>query len=90
MHRKSLHICNMFIMKYDIFVDYCEFLFNVLFLVENRLGNKERIYGYIGERLLDVYLYKKNYKYIEVNVINTERINWPKKVLMFLRRKYEK
>lgn len=77
-------------MKYDIFVDYCEFLFNVLFLVENRLGNKERIYGYIGERLLDVYLYKKNYKYIEVNVINTERINWPKKVLMFLRRKYEK
>ena len=55
MNNRSLHIYNMFIMKYDIFIDYCDFLFDVLNKVEDKLGDVDRLYGYLGERLLDIY-----------------------------------
>lgn len=84
----SEHNCNMFIMKYDIFIDYCAFLFDILFKIEDKLGNVDRLYGYISERLLDVYIDKNRYKYKEVKVIETEYINWPKKIYEFLKRKY--
>jgi len=88
MSKTSEHNCNMFIMKYDIFIDYCEFLFDILFKIERKIGEVERLYGYISERLLDVYINKNNYKYKEVKVIETEYINWPKKIYEFLKRKY--
>lgn len=84
----SGHNCNMFVMKYDIFVDYCAFLFDILFKIEDKLGNVDRLYGYISERLLDVYIDKNGYKYKEVKVIETEYINWQKKIYEFLKRKY--
>lgn len=84
----SEHNCNMFIMKYDIFIDYCDFLFDILFRIEERLGNVDRLYGYISERLLDVYIEKNGYKFKETKVIETEYINWPKKIYEFLKRKY--
>lgn len=87
MNSRSLHIYNMFIMKYDLFIDYCDFLFDVLNKIENKLGDVDRLYGYIGERLLDVYLSKNNTEYKEVKVNNTEPINWVKKIYEFLRRK---
>ncbi len=88
MQKKSEHNCNMFIMKYKIFVEYCDFLFDILFKIEKRLGNVDRLYGYISERLLDVYIDKNGYEYKEVGVIETEHINWPKKIYEFLKRKY--
>ena len=88
MQQTSEHNCNMFIMRYDIFVDYCDFLFDILFKIEEKLGEVDRLYGYISERLLDVYIDKNHYNYIETKVIETEHINWPKKVFEFLRRKY--
>ena len=88
MLKTSEHNCNMFIMKYDIFIDYCDFLFDILFKIEEKLGDVDRLYGYISERLLDVYIDKNGYTYKEVNVIETEYINWPNKIYEFLRRKY--
>lgn len=88
MSETSGHNCNMFIMKYDIFVNYCNFLFDILFKIEEKLGNIERLYGYVSERLLDVYIEKNGYKCKEVRVIETEHINWPKKIFEFLKRKY--
>ena len=88
MQKTSEHNCNMFIMKYDIFINYCEFLFDILFKIEEKLGNVDRLYGYISERLLDVYINKNQYEYKEVRVIETEHINWPKKIFDFLKRKY--
>ena len=87
MNSRSLHLYNMFIMKYDIFIDYCDFLFNVLNELEKQLGNIDRIYGYVGERLLDVYIIQNNIEYKEVSLINTEKTNWPKKITNFLIRK---
>ena len=88
MTETSEHNCNMFIMKYDVFINYCNFLFDILFKIEERLGNVDRLYGYISERLLDVYIEKNKHKYKEVKVIETEHINWPKKIYEFLKRKY--
>ena len=88
MNNRSLHIYNMFIMKYDLFISYCDFLFDVLKKVEDRLGDIDRLYGYLGERLLDVYLDKNNIDYREIRIINTERVNWIKKIYEFLRRKF--
>ena len=84
----SEHICNMFVMRYKIFVKYCDFLFDILFKIEAKLGKVDRLYGYISERLLDVFVEKNRYEYKEVKTIETERINWPKKIYSFLKRKY--
>ena len=88
MKKRSLHIYNMFVMRYDLFCDYCSFLFDVLNKTEKKLGDIDRLYGYIGERLLDVYLENKGIRYKEVKVITTEAINWPKKIFAFLKRKF--
>ena len=88
MNRRSLHIFNMFIMRYDIFISYSSFLFDILFKIEKELGNVSRLYGYISERLLDVYLEKNHIPYKEVKEIETEHIDWPKKIYHFLKRKY--
>ena len=90
MKKTSGHICNMFIMKYNIFINYCGFLFDVLFKIEKELGNVNRLYGYISERLLDVYINKNNYEYIETRLIETEHSDWLEKIKIFLKRKYRK
>ncbi len=88
MNRRSLHLYNMFIMRKDIFEDYCSFLFDLLKKTEERLGDADRMYGFLGERLLDVYLTKKHLSYQELPVLHTEPINWPKKIIRFIQRKY--
>ena len=88
MKKTSEHNFNMFVMKYGIFIEYCDFLFDILFRIENQLGDVDRLYGYISERLLDVFIEKNNYQFTETNVIEKEHINWPKKIYEFLRRKY--
>ena len=88
MKRRSLHLFNMFVMKYDTFIAYCDFLFDVLFKIEEKLGEEDRLYGFIAERLMDVYLEKEKLKCRETQTINTEPINWPKKIIAFIRRKY--
>ncbi len=88
MKKRSLHLFNMFVMRYDIFAGYCDFLFKVLEELEKRIGNRERIYGFIGERLLDVYINHKGIEYCETEVISTERTDWVRKIYSFLKRKY--
>lgn len=53
---------NMFIMPWTIFQDYCQWLFSILNSMEEMTdishynSVQKRIYGYMGERLLNVYL----------------------------------
>lgn len=54
---------NMFIMKRDLFDDYCEFIFPILEECEKLIGQKEDVYqnryiGFLAERLLSIYLTK--------------------------------
>lgn len=54
--------CNMFIMSKDVFNDYSEWLFDILFEVERRLdytnysNESMRVLGHLGERLLGIYI----------------------------------
>ena len=89
MQKRSLHIFNIFVMKYDIFRSYCDFLFDLLFKIEEELGDVDRLYGYISERLLDVFLDHNKIAYKEVPLIETEPVNWIKKIYAFLKRKFK-
>ena len=81
---------NMFIMKYDYFVEYCSWLFNILFKLEEELGNKNRVLGFVGERLLDVWLKKNKILYIENKILYIENQNLLNKYIRFLIRKFVK
>ena len=92
--RRSAHMFNMFIMKKEIFDDYCKWLFDILFELEKRVDNTQydnfhaRFYGRISELLLDVYLRKNNIGYKEINFIYMEKINKVAKVKGFLMAKF--
>jgi hypothetical protein len=66
---------NMFMMKWDLFDNYCSWLFDILEKVEQRtdISNynpvQKRIYGYMAERLLNVYIERYSLKPIEKKVI---------------------
>lgn len=93
MKRTWAHMFNMFVMRKDYLNEYCTWLFDVLQELENRtdITNynviEARIYGYISELLLDVWLETKKYEYYEQNVAFLEPQNWIKKGGIFLRRK---
>ncbi len=90
---RSGHICNMFIMRREMADEYCAWLFSVLFEVENRLdissysARDRRVFGYLGERLLDVWVETKKLRISEAAMVSLERENWIRKGWIFLCRK---
>ncbi len=90
----SGHICNMLIARRELMDEYCTWLFGVLFECEKRLdisaysGNDRRVFGFLGERLLDAWVETKQLRYTEVPILNLESQRWIKKGTAFLRRKY--
>lgn len=93
MNRTWAHMFNMFVMRRDYFDEYCKWLFTILFELEKRIdiGNyttmEARVFGFISELLLDVWLETKQIRYKEVNVSFMEKQNWLKKGGLFLKRK---
>lgn len=85
---------NMFVMRRDYFRGYMDWLFSVLFELEKRLDITDwdtydsRVYGFVAERLLDVWLEHNNIDYMEQNVSFMERQDWVKKGGLFLKRKF--
>ena len=69
---------NMYISSKSISDKYSQWLFQVLTEVEKKVDITEysmqeaRIFGYISERLLGVWLHYNNYKIKEMRIINTE------------------
>lgn len=99
--RTSAHMFNMFIMKREYLEQYCEWLFEILFELEQRIDPKQydsfhaRYLGRVSEILLDVWINKNKLNYKEVKVIDMQNVNWFKKGFSFLKakfagRKYEK
>lgn len=80
MRARSAHLLNMIICKRKFLDEYCEWLFPLLFRLEEKLQRNdlytERCMGLVAERLLDVWLVEKKVKYKECFSINTERIDW--------------
>lgn len=94
MKRTWGHRFNMFVMKRPVLDRYCAWLFDLLFAVEERLDTAgysdydKRVFGFLAERLLDVWLCEQKLAYREVPCLYMEDIHWPKKAWRFLERKF--
>lgn len=94
MKRTSGHRFNMFIMRRDYADAYCTWLFDILFKVEKRLDisawsdKEKRVFGYLAERLLDVWLLKNGIEYKDIPYMFMENINWFSKITSFIIRKF--
>ena len=96
MNRTKLHILNMFVMKKDKFDEYCEWLFDNLFELEKRIDISDynqyeaRVFGFLSERLFNVWLEKQELNFYEVPVVFLEKQDWGKKIYEFLKRKFRR
>ena len=76
---QKAYYCNMVIMKKDKYDAYCKWLFDILFELEKQTDLSEytkeeaRIYGYLSEILLNVWMLKNDMKLKHLPVINTEQ-----------------
>ena len=94
MNSRKLHIYNMFVMNKALFDEYCTWLFDILFTLEKRIDitnydkYNARVFGFLSERLFNIWLEKKQLKIKTVNVVFLEKINWVKKGKDFLKHKF--
>ena len=88
------HRFNMFVMRRPQFDAYCTWLFDVLLELEKRLDISSyspydaRVFGFVAERLLDVWIMTNGIRFAELPVLHLESQHWPRKVVNFLRRKF--
>lgn len=96
---KSLFYCNMFIIDKKRFDEYCKWLFDLLFDLETRIDisdyskQEARVYGYLSELLLNVWIIHNNLKYKQIGVVNTEVSNlqnFKRMIESFIRRVVKK
>ena len=80
MDRKSFYLYNMFITRWKFFDNYSKWLFDILFELEKELDitnyseYNKRVYGFLSERLFNVWLEKhKNLRIKEIPVNNIEK-----------------
>ena len=69
---------NMMVAKKEIFDSYCQWLFKVLLEFEKKIdvsgrgAYQSRVYGFLAERLLNVWIIKNGIKYKEIGCIQTD------------------
>ena len=93
MNRTWAHMFNMFVMDKKHYDAYCEWMFAILAEIEKNVdistysAYEARIYGFVSELMLDIWLEKNQLAYSEQNVSFMEKQNWLKKGGKFLARK---
>ena len=94
MNKTSGHRFNMFIMPWHVYDSYCSWVFDILFSLERCLDVSSyndydsRVFGFVAERLLDVYVLKNRIKYKEFDYVFLDKECWGKKITSFLKRKF--
>ena len=94
MSNKKLHLFNMFIMKTEKYNEYCEWLFDVLFKleqtidIENYDAYQRRVFGFLAERLFNVWVHKNKLTYFEQKTVNLDGENLFLKAIGLLKRKF--
>ena len=97
MQMKEFYIGNMMICRRELLEQYCEWLFSILDLLEPMIDldkykdtYQRRVFGFISERLLQVWVEARQLKVYEMPLYNTEQSHEPflKKVFRYLH-KYE-
>lgn len=78
MNNNKMYQYNMMICRKEIFDEYCNWLFDILFKLEKEIDlsqrndYQKRIYGFLSERLLNVWMEKNKLKVKKLKVVNTE------------------
>lgn len=91
---RNAHMFNMFIMKKPFFDSYCNFIFGILGDLEGKIDisdysvQESRVYGYISEILMDVWIYKNKVKFKEVSWYQIGKKHFLKKIFYFVLRKF--
>lgn len=101
MKQRYGYMFNMMIMSKALLNDYCNWLFDILFELQERLDMPElstfqgRFYGRVSEIIFNVWLTKqldsrkiKENEVMEINCIHMEDINWNRKIKSFLLAKF--
>ena len=93
MKERKGHMFNIMIAKAAIFDEYTNWVIDVLREVEQRIDissysqSEQRIFGYISELLVDVWVTQNNIRYCELPVMFMGNQHWVKKIYAFLKRK---
>lgn len=93
MNQTWANVFNMIITKRCIMDRYCAWLFTVLQYVEQRVNlaprliDDSRLYGFISERLLDVWIEANNLSFREIDCLFMERRSLARRGFLFLKRK---
>lgn len=94
MKGKTLHLFNMFIMRSELCQQYCEWLFPILFELEKNLDistyntYQKRVFGFISERLFNIWLVHNKIKIKTVKLVNLEKEYLIQKAFRLLKRKF--
>ncbi len=94
MNQNFVYFSNMMITRKKILDDYCQWLFGILGDLEKKVdvssynAYQKRIFGFLSERLLTVYVKHNNFKVCELGIANTEeKLSLVQYCLTGLRRK---
>ncbi|WP_315504445.1 DUF4422 domain-containing protein [Capnocytophaga sputigena] len=74
-YNNKFYACNMFLMSWKEFDKYCQWLFYVLAIAEQEINItnyssfQKRIFGYMGERLFNIYISANNLKIKELSIL---------------------
>lgn len=85
------HLFNMMICKREVFDAYCQWLFDILFALEQEVDlsdytpYQQRIYGFMSERLLNIWVLHHQLRVKEYRTVNTE-LSTGQRMWIFLRR----
>lgn len=80
MKSNSFHPCNMFVMKRDNFNNYMQWLFSILFELEKQSdvtgydNYQKRLFGFVSERLMDVWLIHNKLNTISLPVLYFKKL----------------
>lgn len=94
MKNHKAHMFNMFIMNKKYFNSYSFFIFNVLRDLESKIDidsysdQEARVYGYLSELLMDVWILSNKVKYVEVPWYQVGEKHTIKKLTYFIFRKF--
>lgn len=93
MAKRSGHRFNMFIMPWHIFDSYCTWLFDIIFKLDDILdistynNYDSRVFGFVAERLLDVYLINNKIKILDMDYVFMDKEHLIRKYINFVKRK---
>lgn len=94
MKQHKAHMFNMFIMNRELTDKYCEWLFDVLSEMENKIDTSKmsafdaRLFGRVSELLFNVWLSHNQLQAVSVGYVNLSKTKWIGKIKAYISAKF--